>query len=160
MTLNLTNYITLNLTNYIGQTITVRLRNGDVITSTVNENYGNPYYEVSFHNQTYTNKGLLYFNSEGIWDIVEVISSNSNSSNNTNTMNEVPQNIDEFITLLTAVRNEYGNLAVQYARNTSEAASDDCRCNFEDIVVVGGTKSLIRSSDEQIDSPGLVFITY
>jgi hypothetical protein len=112
-----------------------------------------------FNGETYTNDGFLYQGSPGDWDIVEVISSNSTSSNNTNTMKQTPQTVQDFIDLFTAVKNEYGNISVRYSRSSSEAASDDCRQEFEDVVVVGGTKSLIRST-EQIDSPGLVFITY
>lgn len=151
--------MTLNLSDYIGQKITVRLRNGDVMTDNVLR-YESNVYPVIFHGDSYTDAGRLYESIFNELDIVEVISSNSNSSNNTNTMTQTPQNIDDFIALLTAVRTQHGNLDVKWARNTSEAASDECRYEFEDVVVVGGTKSLIRSSDEQIDKPGLVFITY
>jgi hypothetical protein len=56
------------------------------------------------------------------------------------------------------VKNEYGNFSVRYSRSSGEAASEDCRLVFEDVVVVGGTKSLIHSDEPEIDSPGLVFI--
>jgi hypothetical protein len=148
----------MNLFDYLDQTITVRLRNGETITSIVRDNHS-AYYFVDFDDETYTNGGLLLDETKSDCDIVEVISSNSNSSNNTNTMNQTPQTVQDFIDLFTAVKNEYGNISVRYSRSSSEAASDDCRLEFEDVVVVGGTKSLIRST-EQIDSPGLVFITY
>jgi 4-hydroxy-3-methylbut-2-enyl diphosphate reductase IspH len=148
----------MNLFDYLDQTITVRLRNGETITSIVRNNHSG-IYPVAFHNETYTNEGWLYSDTTSEYDIVEVISSNSNSSNNTNTMNQTPQTVQDFIDLFTAVKNEYGNISVRYSRSSSEAASEDCRLEFEDVVVVGGTKSLIRST-EQIDSPGLVFITY
>ena len=78
---------------------------------------------------------------------------------NSDTQPVQPETVQDFIDLLTAVKAKYGNIVVRYSRSSSEAASDDCRLEFEDIVVVGGTKSLLRS-DGQIDSPGLVFITY
>ena len=155
----------MNLSDYIGQTITVRLRNGDVCTATMKNNPDNEYYPVRFNDETYTNDGFLYEGSPGDWDVVEVIPSNSTStststsSNNTNTMNSTPQTVSDFIALLTAVKEQYGDIQVRYSRSSSEAASDDCRLEFDDVVVVGGTKSLIRST-EQIDTPGLVFITY
>ena len=149
----------MNLSDYIGQTITVLLRNGEVCTATMRNNVDNRYYPVRFFGETYTNDGFLYKGSPGVWDIVEVIPSNSNSSNNTNTMNQTPQTVSDFIALLTAVKEQYGDIQVRYSRSSSEAASDDCRLEFDDVVVVGGTKSLIRST-EQIDTPGLVFITY
>ena len=40
------------------------------------------------------------------------------------------------------MKNEYGNFSVRYSRSSGEAASEDCRLVFEDVVVVGGTKSL------------------
>jgi len=74
-------------------------------------------------------------------------------------MNQTPETVQDFIDLLTAVRNEYGNLEVRCSRDIGEAASEFCRYEFEDIVVVGGTKSLVHSDNEQLDKPGLVFIT-
>ena len=146
----------MNLLDYIGQTITVRYRNGVTKTSTVKDNH-NEIYSVGFYNNTYTNRGRHWADTPSENDIVEIISSNSNSSNNTNTMNQTPLTVQDFIDLFTAVKNEYGNFSVRYSRSSGEAASEDCRLVFEDVVVVGGTKSLIHS-DEQIDRPGLVFI--
>jgi len=149
----------MNLSDYIGQTITVRLRNGDVCTATMKNNVDNEYYPVRFNDETYTNDGFLYYHSSGDWDIIKVISSNSNSSNNnTNTMNQTPQTVSDFIALLTAVKEQYGDIVVRYASDKYEAASEGCRNEFKDILVVGGSKSLISDNNDAVEEPALVFV--
>jgi hypothetical protein len=146
----------MNLSDYLDQEITVRLRNGDVCTSIV----GNIVliYPIIFSDTTYTNEGRAYTYSECGYDIVEVISSNSNSSNNTNTMNQTPQTVQDFIDLFTAVKNEYGNIVVRHASDKYEATSEDCRNEFQDILVVGGCKSLISDNKDAVEEPALVFV--
>jgi hypothetical protein len=148
----------MNLSDYIGQTITVLLRNGEVCTATMRNNVDNRYYPVRFFGETYTNDGFLYKGSPGVWDIVEVIPSNSNSSNNTNTMNQTPQTVSDFIALLTAVKEQYGDIVVRYASDKYEATSEGCRNEFEDILVVGGSKSLISGNNDAVEVPALVFV--
>jgi len=81
------------------------------------------------------------------------------NSNNTNTMNSTPQTVSDFIALLTAVREEYGDIVVRYASDKYEATSEGCRNEFEDILVVGGCKSLITDNKDAVEEPALVFVT-
>jgi hypothetical protein len=149
----------MNLSDYIGQTVTVRLRNGDICTATMKNNVDNEFYPVRFNDETYTNNGFLYKDSPGDWDIIKAILSNSNSSNNnTNTVNQTPQTVSDFIALLTAVKEQYGDIVVRYASDKYEATSESCRSEFEDILVVGGIKSLIADNNDAVEEPTLVFV--
>jgi len=94
----------MSLSDYVGQTITVRLRNGNCLTSYVSES-GSYNYPIKFHNESYTNDGRLYADTATRYDIVRIISTdNSTSSENMNTSNQTPQTVSDFIALLTAVK--------------------------------------------------------
>ena len=73
-------------------------------------------------------------------------------------MNQTPQTVQDFIDLLTAVREEYGNISVRHASDRYEATSEGCRNEFEDILVVGGCKSLITDNNGAAEEPALVFV--
>jgi hypothetical protein len=81
---------------------------------------------------------------------------NSNSNNNSNA---VPETVEDFIALLTAVKEQYGDIVVRHASDKHEAASEGCRYEFEDILVVGGCKSLITHNNDAVEEPALVFVT-
>lgn len=67
---------------------------------------------------------------------------NSNSNNN----NSHPETVDDYITLLTAVKEKYGNLKVRRC-NDGDVSDSDEYCHFEDIVVNQESQSLIHSGN-------------
>jgi len=150
----------MDLSNYLDEEITVRLRNGDVLTSTVwnNDTIGTTRYNIYFYNDTYTDNGQSFAGTTSENDIVEVISSNSTSSNNMSTSNQTPQTVSDFIALLTAVKEQYGDIQVRYASSSYDAAFGDCRDEFEDILVSGGCKSLITDNNDASEEAVLVFV--
>lgn len=70
-------------------------------------------------------------------------------------MSKTPQTISDYIALLTAVKEKYGDLKVALAEEALKNTPDDYT-NFEDIVVYASPQSLIR--DNYNEESYLVFV--
>ena len=66
--------------------------------------------------------------------------------------NQMPDNLADFILLLTAAKEKYGNLKVRYVPEDGCVGDSDEYCQYEDIVIAGGAESLVhdyQSSDNE-----------
>jgi hypothetical protein len=66
--------------------------------------------------------------------------------------NQMPDNLADFILLLTAAKEKYGNLKVRYLPEDGYVGDSDEYYQFADIVIVGGVESLVclnKSSDNE-----------
>ena len=73
------------------------------------------------------------------------MSTHWNSNSNSNSSNAQPETVQDFIDLLTAVKEKYGNIKVRRC-NDDYTHDTDGYYHFEDIMVNQNPQSLIRSN--------------
>jgi hypothetical protein len=66
--------------------------------------------------------------------------------------NQMPDNLADFILLLTAAKEKYGNLKVRYAPESSCVGDSDEYTMFSDVVIAGGVESLVRTNTYSSDN--------
>ena len=66
--------------------------------------------------------------------------------------NQMPDNLADFILLLTAAKEKYGNLKVRYAPESCHVGDTDEYYQFSDVVIAGGVESLVRSDNCSSDN--------
>ena len=72
--------------------------------------------------------------------------------------NQMPDNLADFILLLTAAKEKYGNLKVRYVSESYSVNDSDEYYVFNDIVITGGTESLVRSNQSSDDERYFLFV--
>lgn len=71
---------------------------------------------------------------------------------------QMPDNLADFILLLTAAKEKYGNLKVRYTPEDGYVGDSDEYCEFEDIVIAGGAKSLVRNNQSSDNERYFLFV--
>ena len=80
---------------------------------------------------------------------------------NSNTMqNQMPKTLADFILLLTAAKEKYGNLKVRYVSDSCCTNDSDEYSEFEDIVITGGVESLVRSNQSSDNERYFLFVNH
>lgn len=72
--------------------------------------------------------------------------------------NQMPETLADFILLLTAAKEKYGNLKVRYTTDGGCIGDSDEYCQFEDIVIAGGVESLVRSNQSSDNERYFLFV--
>ena len=70
----------------------------------------------------------------------------------------MPDNLADFILLLTAAKEKYGNLKVRYVPDSNYVNNSDEYHEFEDIVIAGGVESLVRSNQSSDNERYFLFV--
>jgi hypothetical protein len=147
-----------DLSQHLNQTVKVMYRNGNTDTVVIEDNGDGDYdYPCVIEGMTYTKNGLFYDDHINEHDIVKITPINQNSTSNNNQMNikDRPVTISDFIQLLTAAKEKYGDLNVLHVRDGDNVED---AVEFEDVIVTGGTTSLIRNRNIDNEKSQLVFI--
>jgi hypothetical protein len=71
--------------------------------------------------------------------------------------NSTPQTISDFIKLLTAVKEQYGDLKVRFV-NEHYVQDEDEYSEFEDVVITSQPKSLIKDNSYSDTVPYFLFV--
>ena len=72
--------------------------------------------------------------------------------------NQMPDNLADFIVLLTAAKEKYGNLKVRYVIEDSYIGDSDDYCEIADIVIAGGVESLVHSNQSSDNERYFLFV--
>jgi len=72
--------------------------------------------------------------------------------------NQMPETLADFILLLTAAKEKYGNLKVRYVFESGNVGDSDEYNEFEDIVIAGGVESLVRSNQSSDNERYFLFV--
>ena len=72
--------------------------------------------------------------------------------------NKMPETLADFILLLTAAKEKYGNLKVRYIPESYNVNDSDEYYQFEDIVIAGGVESLVRSNQSSDNERYFLFV--
>ena len=72
--------------------------------------------------------------------------------------NQMPKTLADFILLLTAAKEKYGNLKVRYILDSDYVNDSDEYSEFEDIVIAGGAESLVRSNQSSDNERYFLFV--
>jgi hypothetical protein len=78
---------------------------------------------------------------------------------NSNPMqNQMPETLADFILLLTAAKEKYGNLKVRYVPDSNYINNSDEYLEFDDFVIAGGVESLVRSNQSSDNERYFLFV--
>lgn len=72
--------------------------------------------------------------------------------------NQMPETLADFILLLTAAKEKYGNLKVRYTPDSGYGTDSDEYYQFADIVIAGGAKSLVRNNQSSDNERYFLFV--
>jgi hypothetical protein len=72
--------------------------------------------------------------------------------------NQMPKTLADFILLLTAAKEKYGNLKVHYVPDSCCINDRDEYCQYGDIVIAGGVESLVRSNQSSDNERYFLFV--
>ena len=70
----------------------------------------------------------------------------------------MPETLADFILLLTAAKEKYGNLKVRYVPEDRYVGDIDEYCEFADIVIAGGVESLVRNNQSSDNERYFLFV--
>jgi hypothetical protein len=73
--------------------------------------------------------------------------------------NQMPDNLADFILLLTAAKEKYGNLKVRYVPESVCVGDSDEYREFDDIMIAGGVESLVRNNQSSDNERYFLFVT-
>lgn len=72
--------------------------------------------------------------------------------------NQMPDTLADFILLLTAAKEKYGNLKVRFISESNCVGDSDEYFQFEDVVIAGGVESLVRNNQSSNDERYFLFV--